>query len=236
MCVAAAIAGSAIVGGYVSSRNADKAADASRDAAKMQADYGQKVLDLYKPYVDAGANQLPELENSATLGGYGNTLSQILGIAKTPGPSGVGSSIGSILSPNRQTSGGNFLQPLIDARQQAATSYFAARGLRRSGAAGKAAADIPTDLALQIESELNRRRQAIAGAGQTGVQGSAGTLTGIGEALAAGRLGVAQAQAQGAQGIANSVGSGISAYANLSQGGSAYPWASAASAGGGLRI
>ncbi len=148
-----------------------KQSDAAQEAAGIQAGQYQQIIDMQKPFVDAGVAQLDPLADSATAQGYGQNIGDLLN--------------------------GGALAPLIKERQDAATNYFAARGLRRSGAAGREAANIPTDLSMQIESELNRRRQSLAGVGQSGVNSSSGALEGIGASLAGGQLGAAQASTNG---------------------------------------
>lgn len=146
---------------------AQKAADKS--AAQQQAQF-DKIISLYQPSVDAATRQYPFLEESATAEGYGNNIGDILK--------------------------GGSLDPLIKDRQDAATNYMAARGLRRSGAAVREAANIPTDLAMQVEQELTRRRQSLAGQGQTGMAQTSNALNGIGMAQAGATLGGQQIQAQ----------------------------------------
>lgn len=152
------------------------------EAADVQVDFQQQIFDLLSPNIQtqqqisqAGLEQLPFLQAGATAEGFGLN-------------------IGDILS-------GGALDTLIAERQRASEASLSKRGLLGSGAAATAAAQIPADLALQIESELNRRRQSIAQQGQTGVvsgiQGAIGGLGGIGEARAGGILGDAQARAQG---------------------------------------
>lgn len=159
--------------GWLGDITGQNGADAAMDAANMQAAQFQKVFDLYRPIVEAGQQQLAPLAQSATVSGFSNNIGDIL-------------------------SSGQF-GALRQQRQRAATQQFAQTGLRRAGAAGARAADIDTDLALQIESELNRRRQSILSGGQTGIGGASGALQGIGSSLAGGQLGAAQSQAQGTQ-------------------------------------
>jgi len=176
-----------VFGDVVDGITGQTAADAAKRSGYQQADQFNKIYDLYKPVADAGRAQLEPLSAGATAAGYGQNIGDILN-------SGA-------------------LQPMIQDRQNAATSYMAAHGLRRSGAAVREAANIPSDLAMQIENELNRRRQSIAGIGQTGNAGASGALEGIGSSLAGGTLGQAQAQSQG---IGNILQLGGMAAASLS--------------------
>lgn len=112
-------------------------ADSAKEAAEIQAAQQQKVYELFQPYAEAGKAQLPRLATDATVQGYGNNIGDILN--------------------------GGALNPLIKERQDAATAYMSARGLRRSGSAVREAANIPAGLSMQIEAELNRRRQSLVG-------------------------------------------------------------------------
>lgn len=164
-------------------------AEAALTAAELQAAEARAAREQFAPIIEAGIAQIPELARGATVGGFGEN-------------------IGAILE-------GGALDPLIAQRQRAATAQLASTGLRRSGAATQAAADIPADLALQIEGELNRRRQSIAGQGQTGAGESSRLSSQIGQALAGGQLGAAQAQAQGSQNTAGVIGTLFSAFSDM---------------------
>ena len=129
----------------------------AREAAQAQLEFQRETRGLFEPIVQAGIAQIPELASSATVEGFGSNIGDILN-------SGA-------------------LNPLIQQRQRSADALVASRGLRRSGAAVQEAADIPADLALQIESELNRRRQSIAGQGQTGASNLGNVNTMMGQIL-----------------------------------------------------
>ena len=161
--------------GMIDDLTGKSGAEAALYAADLQAKQFQKLYDLYKPIVEAGQQQLGPLAQSATVQGFGNNIGDILN--------------------------SDSFSALRDQRQKTATQQLSQAGLRRSGYAGKAAANIDTDLALQIESELNRRRQAILSGGQTGINGAGGALQGIGSSLAGGQLGAAQSNAQGSQNL-----------------------------------
>lgn len=141
-----------------------------KKTAEEQAKGLERFFDLLQPSIEAGQRQIEPLESAATVEGFGGGIGDILN-------SGA-------------------LDPLIAQRQRSADALMAARGLRRSGAAVQEAANIPADLALSIESELNRRRQSLFGAGQTGIQ-NAGNLQGqIGQIIAGGQqAGLAARQA-----------------------------------------
>ena len=94
-----------------------------------------------QPFAEAGRTALPGLVSGATLPGFGQNISDIF------------------------SSGA--LDPLVSERQRAATGQLAQAGLTRSGQAAQTAADIPAELAFQIESLLSGRQQQLAGFGQT---------------------------------------------------------------------
>ena len=165
-------------------------AEAALTAAELQAEEARASREMFRPIVEAGIEQIPALARGATAEGFGQN-------------------IGDILS-------GGALDPLIAQRQRSSEAALSKAGLRRSGAAASEAARIPADLSLQIENELNRRRQSIAGQGQTGAGASAGISSQIGRALAGGQLGAAQSQAQGAQNTAGLIGTLFSAFSDMS--------------------
>ena len=144
---------------------------AAKEAAQTQVDLQQQIIDLQRPFAEAGTAQLGPLSGSATTEGFGQNIGDIM----------RGDGFGSML----------------EERQRASQAALSGAGLRRSGAAATEAANLPTDLAFQIEAELNRRRQSLAGIGQTGVAGQSQALGNIGQAQAGGILGGAQARAQG---------------------------------------
>lgn len=150
-------------------------ADAALDAGRIQAAQQDKIIKLFQPFADAGTAMLPQYVSDSSVQGYGKNIGDIIN-------SGA-------------------LNSLIQQRQDAATSYMAARGLRRSGDAVRQAANIPADLTMQLEQELARRRAGVVNTGVGGIQGAASGLEGVGQALAAGKLGAAQAQAQGFQNL-----------------------------------
>lgn len=141
-------------GGFLTGQRQSRLA---QESAEAQLGFQEESREMFRPIVEAGIAQIDPLAQSATVEGFG-------------------ANIGSILE-------GGALDPLIQERQRAADAQMSARGLRRSGAAIQQAADIPADLSLQIESELNRRRQSIAGQGQTGTQSTANINTMMGQIL-----------------------------------------------------
>ena len=133
------------------------------DAAQIQADAyadGQEVL---APYLNAGNNALPALSASATPGGMDQMFSEIMG--------------------------GNQFKTLLDERTRSAEGALSAGGLTRSGAGVSAMADIPSDLAMQLEQVLNKRNQNLVNTGGNAALGTTSLLSGGAEALASGILG-----------------------------------------------
>lgn len=155
-------------------------AKAAQQAAQVQSDaYGQ-VGESYQPMVDFGMQAMPGLTAGATAGG-------------------MGGEIGSIMS-------GQGFGALVNERQRAADAQLAGAGLRRSGAAAQTAANIPASLAMQMEQELNRRRQSNMGYGMQGLQGQNSAILGGAGADASGLLGAAQARSQGLGNVMNLAG------------------------------
>ena len=133
------------------------------DAATLQADAYTQGQELLAPYLNAGTNALPALSASATPGGMDDMLNQIL-------------------------NGDNF-QSLVDERQRGIQGQLAAGGLTRSGTAMQAAADVPTDLAFQLEGLLNGRNQNLVNQGNNAALSTSSLITGGAEATASGILG-----------------------------------------------
>lgn len=74
--VAAAVVGSAVVGGVVASKGASKAADAQKDAAQRASDTELAMYDQTRedqtPYREIGADAISELRNLTGIGGNAN--------------------------------------------------------------------------------------------------------------------------------------------------------------------
>ena len=133
------------------------------DAASIQSNAYTQGQELLAPYLNAGTSALPALSASATPGGMDDMLSQIL-------------------------NGDNF-QSLVDERQRGIQGQLAAGGLTRSGTAMQAAADVPTDLAFQLEGLLNGRNQNLVNQGNNAALSTSSLITGGAEATASGILG-----------------------------------------------
>jgi hypothetical protein len=223
---AAIVAGSAISGGagLLGSMTAgNKAADASREAARIAEQQYQTTRGDLLPFTQTGQNILPALTDAALTrtGGGPDYVSQAAALGSGP----------DMQAALERTPGYQFqLQQGLKATQSAA----AARGLGVSGAALKGAATFATGLAdsnyekrfadlLQLntaqQGNVQNRYSRLAGVGQLGESAAAGTgavganaantaasaTTAAGTAQAAGALG-------GANSIGNAVNSGINNY------------------------
>lgn len=120
-----------------------------------------------KPFLDAGAEQLPTLQERTSVDGLDSILAEIFG------------------SENFQT--------LRDERQLSAQNQLAAGGLTRSGTALQEAARVPTDLGFQIEQLLTGRSQDLAYKGQN----AAAQLGSFGDSASGGIAGLSQNTGQG---------------------------------------
>lgn len=217
-----------IIGGITGRTGAEAAgqagalqAGAITEASKIAAASQEKGLqalmeqlgltrEAFAPFLAAGTEALPRLQEGATLEGLSGTLSQILG--------------------------GDLFGDLIGERERGVRGQLAAGGLTRSGTAIEEAARIPTDLAMQIENMLFGRTRDIAGTGLSaaaqagGAEGGlsaqianmfqsiggtqAAGITGPAQATATGILGAAQSQTQGIQNLLNLGISGVAAFSD----------------------
>ena len=224
---AAAIAGSAVIGGATSLIGSGMAADASKDAANLQQDrYAQTRADL-QPYFQPGYNALNDAYGLARLGPTGG------------GPDYLAQAAGNL--PGRMTQAELEATPgyQFDLREglKAVQSSAAARGLGVSGASLKGAGAFATGLAnktyldqfnvgqKRFEDYLNlntgqqgnvtnsfNRLNSIAGMGANAAAGL-GT-TGAGLANTAGNY-IQQgglANAAGLQGVGNALTGGANNY------------------------
>ena len=151
--------------------------DAASEAAAAQAAAKQRAIETLQrnlaPFRDAGTQALPGLQEASTIGGLDARLGQIFG-------------------------GGQF-QNLIAERTRAVEGRDAASGNFRSGAGLLNAAQVPTDIGLQLEQLTQGRLGSLAGIGLNAAGnlggGVAGLQAGIGQDIGSGILGDAQAQA-----------------------------------------
>lgn len=155
---------------------------------RRQFDITQQNVD---PFLQAGSRAVPEVERAATIPGFGGRIDEILE--------------------------GGALDPLIERRRDIVSSDLAAKGLSRSGASIRELADIPVELAFELENLLANRGSNLAGTGLSSALGlgslgsqAAGQIAGlhsdIGAVRSAGILGENQARV----GQASSIFEGLS--------------------------
>ncbi len=140
---------------------------ASQAAAAQVAGQQQGIATLREnlgPFAQAGIGQLPGLQEGATAGGLDARLAQIFG--------------------------GSQFQNLVGERTRAVQGGLSAAGLNRSGAGLQAAANIPTDLGLQLEQLLTGRSQTLASQGQQAAAGLGGQVANL-------QAGIGQTRGQG---------------------------------------
>ena len=183
-----------IFGGDDSAKKASKiqkqAADAQIEEIRRQYD---ETVERMQPFVDAGLGFEADVTGGSGQAGLASRLESILG-QKT-------------------------FRGLIDERMRAVGDQFARVGLSRSGAGMQAAANVPTDLALQLEGLLFNRQSNLFQNAQNasanlGVLG-ANAVTGIGDERMAGAnaraAGILQAQQANAAMANNILGMGAGA-------------------------
>jgi len=197
----AAIAGSAILGGYAANEAADTQAGAANRAADLQYRQYREDVQRQKPFYDVGVNALPELVKASKYTNFG-------------------------MDQFRQDPGYAFR---LKEGQQALDRQAAARGGLISGGALKAAQRYGQEMGSQEYTNAFNRYQAerqarlgplqsLTGMGQTTAQqiGSAGRsmASNVGEAIGSG----AAARASGYVGTANALTGGLGTYLNYRQG------------------
>ena len=198
--VAAAIAGSALLGAYSSQQAAKTQSNAANRAADLQAEQFNRQMELQAPFREAGVRALGKLEGAAEYTPFG-------------------------MAQFQQDPGYAFR---LSEGQKALDRQAAARGGLISGGALKAAQRFGQEMGSQeytnafnrYQTERSARLnplQSLAGVGQTSVNalGTAGQnyASGMGEALGAS----AQARASGYMGTANAIGGGIGQYMGYQQ-------------------
>lgn len=217
MCIAAAIAGSAVVGGIAASSAASKQAKAAKNAAKLQQQQYSLTREDQMPFLQAGVgavgrlNELLGIEPTAT------------GNAMAPRGADFGKYARDFGMSDFQADPGYAFR--LAEGQKALDRQAAARGGLISGGALKAAQRYGQDMGSQeFTNAYNRYQtnranqltplQSMAGMGQTTAQqlGQAGQnyATNAGNAYGA----AAQAQASGYMGAANAISGGLGQYMN----------------------
>jgi hypothetical protein len=198
--IPAAIAGSAIIGGYAANKAADTQAGATKRAADLQYKQYREDVARQKPFYDVGVNALPELVKASKYTPFSmQTFQQDPGYAFR-----------------------------LKEGQKRLERSAAARGGLISGAALKAATEYGQEMGSQEYTNAFNRYQAertarlnplqsLTGMGQTTAQqiGSAGRsmASNVGEAIGSG----AAARASGYVGTANALTGGLGTYLNYTQ-------------------
>ena len=199
--IPAAIAGSAIIGGYAANKAADTQAGATNRASDLQYKQYQENVQRQKPFYDVGVNALPELVKASKYTPF--TMQQF-----------------------QQDPGYAFR---LKEGQKRLERSAAARGGLISGAALKAATEYGQEMGSQEYTNAFNRYQAertarlnplqsLTGMGQTTAQqiGGAGQTmaSNVGNLMGSG----AAARASGYVGQANALTGGLGTYLNYSQG------------------
>ena len=156
--------------------------NAGQDAAKAANKYTQLGINELKPFLDAGSEQLGSLKEGATVGGLDAVLASLMDT--------------------------DMFSSLAGAREDSMKSQLSAGGLTRSGAGLEAMAQIPAELALQLESLLSGRKTSLANMGLSAGGGVANMYSEQGQNVSSGIITDAEAAASRFGNVAN-LASGI---------------------------
>lgn len=211
-------AAGAVGGAVISSSGAKSAAktqaDATTAAAQLQDQQFQQVRNSLQPYMDAGAQALPELEDLTGTNAGGNPLTAPLTALFNP-----------TIAQLEQTPGYQFT---LNQGLKSTQNSYASQGLASSGAAQKGATDYAEGLAgttyqQQFQNYLNQNSQIynmVAGISGSGQNAAAGTgalqLNSTAQVNALNTAG-ANAQAAGTVASSNALGNGLTSAAALLQ-------------------
>lgn len=206
MCIAAAIMGSAVVGGVVASNAAGDAADAQVDAARTASQtelamFNQNRKDM-QPWRDAGTQALDQLTAGTVPGGQFDRKFTLADFNKDPG-----------------------YQFRMDEGQRGIEAGAAARGGVLNGGTLKALTRYGQDFASgEYNNVYNRfnndqttrfnRLSSLAGTGQTATRDVATMGTQVAGNIANNQIGAGNARASGYVGTANAVNSGVQTLGN----------------------
>jgi hypothetical protein len=220
--VAAAIAGSAVIGAYGANKAASAQERASREATAAQERMFNRQVELQEPFRQAGVNALPELVEASRYTpfgmeqfqadpGYGFRLKEGLRALE-----GSAAARGGLLS-------GNTMRGLTRYGQELGSQEF-------------------TNAFNRYQAERAARLnplQSLTGIGQTTATNIAGQAGQLGQAMGANIIGAGNARASGYMGTANAISNALGQGLNYYQGQSyldaykaANPPAGASSAGG----
>jgi hypothetical protein len=199
--VAAAIAGSAVIGGYASSRAAKTQAQAADRATEAQERMFNRQVELQEPFRQAGVNALPELIEASRYTPF--SMEQF-----------------------QQDPGYAFrMREGLKALDRTA----AARGGLLGGNQLRGVTQFGQDLASQEYTNAFNRYQAeraarlnplqsLTGMGQSTAANVAGQAGQLGQSMAGNIIGAGNARASGYMGMANALTGGLGQYLNYSQG------------------
>lgn len=154
---------------------------AGRDAANAANRETQFGIDTLMPFLEAGTGQLGALTEGATAGGLDARIAELLGT--------------------------DTFGALVGERTRAVQGQLSAGGLTRSGTGLESIANIPTELALALESMLTGRSGALAGQGLGAGGGIADLFVQRGQNTASGILADAQSGAAGLGSLFRGLGS-----------------------------
>ena len=207
--IATAIVGSAIIGGVVASRSADKAADAQVEAASMATG---TEWDMYR---QSRQDQLPWLEAGEKALG---TLSG------APGEDGGPGTPGMIEQGPGDFKTSEYYQQGLEEQQQAIDRYNASRGLYASGKGAldlqkNAMSNLATNRGNWVNEWLSTKlnpTQSLAGVGQTTGANMASNAMATGQSIAGNTMAAGDARASGyinqANATTGAIQSGLNAY------------------------
>lgn len=126
------------------------AAQAPNRGPMSQEDYYRQIFDMYTPFTEAGNAQIPGMLEGATGGGYADRIGSIL------------------QDPN--------FQPLLQEQQGQLDQSLASSGMRRSGYGMQANANLPMELAQNLEGQSMQRMQSLFGMGADGTRNQGNAL------------------------------------------------------------
>lgn len=99
----------------------------------------ERALPFLEPLAGVVSGLVPQVQQGATLEGFGQNITDILS--------------------------NQAFQPLLDERRREAQSFLGSAGLTRSNVAAETAAQLPTELAFNIENLLSGRQGSLLNAG-----------------------------------------------------------------------
>ena len=162
-------------------------ARAVREATDANVGQLRTARESFDPFTTAGLEALPDVVSGSTAEGFATNIGDILD--------------------------GDIFDRLIGERTRSSEAALSQAGLRRSGTAARRAAEIPTQLAFDIEGELNRRRSRVANQGFASVGQQASISQLIGQVLSGGIIGEQNARNAGTQNLLDFGGQIFSAFA-----------------------